>query len=93
MAWLWGHDAPDAGVTPARQEILEDFFKRYARLRYNELDTAPGATRWTLVYEIARGTGQPRPVIDPLLTWYKTGGQAGLGENGRIVLEYDQNAR
>jgi hypothetical protein len=93
MAWLWGQASPDPAVTPAKIDVLDDFFSRHAVLRYNDLETSLGATRWTEVYEIVPGTGRPEPVIKPLLRWYRTGGLAGLGENGRAVIEYDESAR
>jgi hypothetical protein len=93
MAWLWGQGVPDPGVQPAQIEILGDFFDRYTRLRYNDLETAPGATRWTEVYEIVPQAAPPQTVLKPLLRWYKTGGLQGLGASGRSVLEYDSRAR
>jgi 4-amino-4-deoxy-L-arabinose transferase-like glycosyltransferase len=93
MAWLWGQGVPDPGVKPAQFEILEDFFNRFTRLRYNDLHTALGATRWTDVYEIVPESDRPQPVIKPLLRWYRMGGLAGLGANGQSVLEYDSHAR
>ena len=92
MAWLWGQGVPDPGVTPAQIKILDDFFDRYTRLRYNDLSTAAGATRWTDVYEIVPG-GRPEPVVKPLVRWYRTGGKAGLDESGRSVIEFDERAR
>lgn len=93
MAWLWGQGVPDPAVTPAQVDILSDFFDRYTRLRYNDLDTGLGATRWTDVYELVDGTEGPRPVVKPLVRWYRTGGKAGLGESGRSMLEFDGRAR
>jgi hypothetical protein len=93
MAWLWGQEVPDPGVTPAEMDVLEDFLGRHARLRYNDLDTALGATRWTDVYEIVPGTGRPQPVLKPLLRWYRLGGKAGLGADGRAPIEFDPRAR
>jgi hypothetical protein len=93
MAWIWGQETPDPAVTPAQYGLLEGFFNRFAVLRYNDLSPTPGATRWTDVYELVPSKVSPKPVLDPLLRWYRSGGLAGLGADGQAALEYDDQAR
>ncbi len=86
MAWLWRSD-PDRGVSPERARVLREFFDKYARRRYRDLERDPTAFRWVLVYEIGPGTGAPPKGIIPLVEWYQTGGASGLASHPNITIE------
>ncbi len=86
MAWLWRGD-PDPGLKPEQHQILEDFFNKYARLRYRDLERNSADWRWVLVYEIGPAEAKPTPAISPLLKWYRTGGISGMGSQGQLTID------
>ena len=86
MAWVWRGD-PDPAVTPERQRALRDFFDKYARLRYRDVDRNPADFRWVLVYEIGPAPEDSLHAPSPLSEWYRVGGATGLGPQGRVTIE------
>lgn len=80
MAWIWRRD-PDAGVTKEKLAVLEDFFRKHARIKFSDVhNTEP---RWVLVYELGDKPGGEPEKLPGLIQWYRIGGITGLKESGQ----------
>jgi hypothetical protein len=86
MAWLWRGD-PDPSVTPERQRVLEEFFRKYTRRRFRDVETNAADFRWVVVYEIGAFTDPSPPAVSPLVRWYRAGGASGLGGQGQLTID------
>lgn len=86
MAWLWRMD-PDPAVAPEKRRVLQEFFDKYARARYRDLERDPAGFRWVVVYEIGPATDAPPKKVPPLVEWYQTGGASGLAAHPNITIE------
>ncbi len=68
LAWLWQR-LPDEGVAHRHHLVLNGFFRKYARYRFE--DKNKKEPRWTRVYKISREPGPGTPGEIPLVTWYR----------------------
>ena len=81
MAWIWRTD-PEPGVSPEHHRILSEFLRRYARLRFNDVEQRD--PRWVQIYELGEGLTGPLEQEPALLGWYRKGGRSGMPDDGVI---------